>query len=147
MEKELVRVIKILNKHKIKYMLIGGYAVVLYGVRRSTFDIDIAIALDTSNIKKAVDLLHKLGFREKPSIIQPIYGMRFNYNGVDLDLMFIENPRFDIIYRYHDSIKYKDTVIKVPNIMDLVSIKESSIRDKDISDAIELRNIANLRRK
>ncbi len=57
MEKELIKVIKTLNKHKIKYMLIGGYAAILYGVKRATFDIDIAIALSQDNIRKTTALL------------------------------------------------------------------------------------------
>lgn len=145
MEKELIKVIKTLNKHKIQYMLIGGYAVILYGVRRSTFDIDIAIALSRENIWKTIQILNSIGFSQVPSDIHPNYGIKFSNGKAELDLMFIEQPRFDIIYAYHDTLNYKDTVIKMPNIMDLVSIKESSTRDKDIKDAIELRNIATLR--
>ncbi|MDD5615983.1 MAG: hypothetical protein PHH85_07245 [Candidatus Methanoperedens sp.] len=67
MEKELINIIKTLNKHKTKYLLIG------------------------------------------------------------VDLMFIEQPRFNIIYEYHT--------------------KESSLREKDRLDAQMLRNIASLRKK
>ena len=66
MEKELIKIIRLLNKHKIKYLLIGGFAVVLYGVPRSTFDIDIAISLDAKCIKKTLDLLSGLGFAQMP---------------------------------------------------------------------------------
>lgn len=148
MEKELIRIIKTLNKHKVKYMLIGGYAAILYGVKRATFDIDIAIALSQDNIQKTTTLLHNLRFREishEESGIHPNYGIKFSNGTAELDLMFIENPRFDLIYIYHESLRYKGTIIKMPNIMDLVSMKESSTRDKDIQDAITLRNIANMR--
>jgi hypothetical protein len=148
MEKELIKIIKTLNKHKIQYMLIGGYAVILYGVKRSTFDIDIAIGLSHDNIVKTSFLIHKIGFVQihpENSGINPNYGIRFTNGKVDLDLMFIENPIFDNLYRYHESLQYGGTTIKMPNIMDLVSLKESSMREKDIHDAIELRNIATLK--
>ena len=148
MEKELIKIIKTLNKHKIKYMLIGGYAAILYGVKRATFDIDLAIALSQDSIRKTITLLHRLKFIQIPpqeSGIHPNYGIKFSNGKAELDLMFIELPIFDIIYTYHESYRYGGTTIKMPNIMDLVSMKEASTRDKDIKDAIELRNIATVK--
>lgn len=138
MEKELIKIIKILNRHKTKYLLIGGFAAVLYGVPRSTFDIDIAISLDSKNIGDTINLLSGLGFSQIPeeeSHIKQEHGIALTNDKVEVDLMFIEQPRFDIIYEYHTKLSYKDTVIKLPNIMDLVSIKESSLREKDRLDA------------
>jgi len=148
MEKELIKIIRTLNKNKIKYLLIGGFAVVLYGVPRSTFDIDIAISLDSNCITRTLDLLSGLGFAQMPeeeSGILPEHGIALTDGNVEVDLMFIEQPRFDIIYDYHTKLPYKGTVIKMPNIMDLVSIKESSGREKDRQDAQILRNIASLK--
>jgi hypothetical protein len=150
MEKELIKIIKTLNKHKIKYLLIGGFAAVLYGVPRSTFDIDIAISPDSKNIGDTITLLSGLGFSQIPeeeSHIKQEHGIALTNGKVEVDLMFIEQPRFDIIYEYHTKLSYKGTIIKLPNIMDLVSIKESSLREKDRLDAQILRNIASLRRK
>ncbi len=150
MEKELIKIIKTLNKHKIKYLLIGGFAAVLYGVPRSTFDIDIAISPDSKNIGDTITLLSGLGFSQIPeeeSHIKQEHGIALTNGKVEVDLMFIEQPMFDIIYEYHTKLSYKGTIIKLPNIMDLVSIKESSLREKDRLDAQMLRNIASLRRK
>jgi hypothetical protein len=33
--------ITLLNKHKVAYILVGGYAVILHGYRRTTGDLDI----------------------------------------------------------------------------------------------------------
>lgn len=147
MEKELVKIAKLLNKHKIRYLLIGGYAAILYGVERATFDIDIAILSQSSEIKKTLSLLSKLKFIPIQSEIDLYYGMRLTDGKTKLDLMFIDEVRFNHIYNYHKKIQFKDTIIKLPNIMDLVYIKESSIRPKDIEDAITLRNIASARLK
>ncbi len=90
MERELIKIIKLLNKHRIKYLLIGGFAAVLYGVPRSTFDIDIAISLDSDGISKTTSLLSKLGFVEKEKLEG---GVRLTDGSVELDLMFIHNFR------------------------------------------------------
>ena len=39
-------VFKCLKKHKVKYLVIGGIAAILYGVPRATPDLDILIAVD-----------------------------------------------------------------------------------------------------
>lgn len=39
-----------LQKHDVKYLVIGGIASVLYGVPRATFDLDILIAATPDNV-------------------------------------------------------------------------------------------------
>ncbi len=96
MEKELIRIIKSFNKHKIEYLLIGGFAAVLYGVPRSTFDIDIAISLESKNISRAIALLSGLGFTEMPekeSGIHLEYGVALTNGKVEVDLMSASKNR------------------------------------------------------
>ncbi len=138
MERELIKIIKLLNKHRIKYLLIGGFAAVLYGVPRSTFDIDIAISLDSDSISKTTSLLSKLGFVEKEKLEG---GVKLTDGSVELDIMFIESYKFNFFYEYHKKLAYKSTIIKMPNIMDLIRMKESSSREKDQQDARHLRFI------
>ncbi len=138
MERELIKIIKRLNKHRIKYLLIGGVAAVLYGVPRSTFDIDIAISMDTESISKATSLLSESGFAEKEKLEG---GVRLTDGNVEIDLMFVESYKFNFFYEYHKELPYKGTVIKMPNIMDLIRMKESSSREKDKQDAQYLRFI------
>lgn len=144
MEKELLKIIKVFNKHRLDYLLIGGMAAILYGVKRATFDIDVAVALDSISINKAKSLLKKMRFWElSPEIskIDPRYGIGFTNGRVDVDLMYIEEPNFSFFYQYCTKLKYKGIIIKIPNIMDLVHIKEASPRDKDKQDAEALRYI------
>lgn len=144
MEKEIAKIIKILNKHKIKYLVIGGVAVVLYGVPRSTFDIDIGIALDNNEINKTISLLHKYGFYEKEPLGQ---GIRLTNNKIDLDLMYIEPYKFNFYYQYHKKHQYSDTIVKLPSMLDLIRMKETSDRPKDQEDARYLRIILSIGRK
>ena len=45
--------IKFLNEHNVRYLLLGGWAVGIYGNPRATKDIDFLIAIDDS-----VDLIN-----------------------------------------------------------------------------------------
>ncbi len=54
--------LKLLNSHKVKYLLIGGFAVGYYGYPRATGDMDIWIDIDLKNAKKMVQVLTEFGF-------------------------------------------------------------------------------------
>ena len=44
--------IQCLNKNKVKYLLLGGWAVGIYGQPRTTKDIDFIISKDKKNLNK-----------------------------------------------------------------------------------------------
>jgi len=54
--------LKLLNDHKVKYLLIGGYAVSYHGYPRSTADMDIWVAIEPNNADRLVAVLRKFGF-------------------------------------------------------------------------------------
>jgi len=49
------------QKHKVKYIVIGGIASVLYGVPRATFDLDILIDATPENTQRLLDALLEAG--------------------------------------------------------------------------------------
>jgi predicted nucleotidyltransferase len=54
--------LKLLNDHKVEYLLIGGYAVSYYGYPRATADMDIWVAMNPVNADKIVAALKEFGF-------------------------------------------------------------------------------------
>ena len=54
--------LKLLEDHKVHYLLIGGYAVGYYGYPRATADMDIWIAIHPDNAQKIVSVLREFGF-------------------------------------------------------------------------------------
>ena len=56
--------IQLLNKHKVKYLIVGGYAVSLYARPRNTDDIDFWIEAKQENAKKILKVLKEFGFGE-----------------------------------------------------------------------------------
>lgn len=51
-----------LNEAGVRYLVCGGLAVVAHGHVRVTHDIDLALALDQSNLRSALRLFEALGF-------------------------------------------------------------------------------------
>ena len=54
--------LKLLQDHKVRYLLIGGYAVGYHGYVRATGDMDIWIEREKENAKKMVAVLEQFGF-------------------------------------------------------------------------------------
>jgi len=54
--------LRLLNAHKVEYLLIGGYAVNYHGYPRATADMDIWIAVHPANADRVVAALKGFGF-------------------------------------------------------------------------------------
>jgi hypothetical protein len=58
---EFKQILLLLNKHKVNYMLIGGYAVIYYGYERNTTDMDIWLKPDNKNRDALIKALKEFG--------------------------------------------------------------------------------------
>ncbi|MDO8705511.1 MAG: hypothetical protein Q7J84_11250 [Sulfuricaulis sp.] len=52
-----------LEAAKIRYMLVGGLAMNLYGVPRSTMDVDIVLAMDQGNLQAFLNMAKQLNMK------------------------------------------------------------------------------------
>lgn len=58
--KELVKLCDALNSSKIRYVVVGGCAVILHGYYRTTHDIDLVIDPSSENVKNLKESLYRL---------------------------------------------------------------------------------------
>ncbi|NHI94334.1 MAG: hypothetical protein EAX96_17715 [Candidatus Lokiarchaeota archaeon] len=149
-------IIKALFENKIKYLIVGGLAVNLYGVPRVTQDIDLIIYMERENILKLNHLLKNLGYIPRlavnpddltnKEIIKEwienknlkafsFYNERENYKVVDIILV---HP-LDFLKAFERKTikKIDETEIYIVSIDDLILMKEVVGRKQDFSD-IEL---------
>ena len=59
---EFSELLKSLNSHDVRYLVVGGYAVAYHGHPRTTGDIDIWIERSAENASWVVDALRDFGF-------------------------------------------------------------------------------------
>src|SRR3989338_7939169 len=59
------KLLRELYKNKVKYLVVGGWAVNLHGYDRITGDLDIILLLDDENLKKFLKVVNKLGLRPR----------------------------------------------------------------------------------
>src|ERR1035438_1974201 len=62
---EYKRLLLLLIKHKVNFMLIGGYAVIYYGYERLTSDMDIWLEPDNMNRDRLIEALKDFGIRNE----------------------------------------------------------------------------------
>lgn len=61
-QKDYEELLELLNKHKVKYCIVGSYAVAFYSRPRYTKDIDILIEPTPENAGKILKALNEFGF-------------------------------------------------------------------------------------
>ncbi len=143
--------LKTFNKHKIKYLIVGGFAVNSYGFMRSTADLDLWIATDKSNLNKLSEALVALNYQNK-AIKTGISELTENRN-INLkhgNFFKIKLISFlSGILTFHEAYKRKTTKnilglkVSVIGFDDLCNIKIKSGRRKDLLDVKELKRIRN----
>ncbi len=140
-----------LVKHKISYMIVGGYAVNFHGFSRNTVDIDLVIKFNLTNLKKIEKLLHEMGMISRlPIDAVSIYKFRDEYiknrNLIAWNFYKEDEPtdQVDILIT-HDIGDFKSETFRVGEFKfkviskeDLIKMKRDSGREKDLVDIREL---------
>ncbi len=63
-EKDCEEFLSLLNKHNVKYCIIGSFAVAFYAKPRYTKDLDVLVEPSEGNARKILRVLEELGFGE-----------------------------------------------------------------------------------
>ena len=66
---DIEELLNALNAERVRYLVVGGVAVVLHGYTRATFDLDLVINLESSNLERALQVLASRGFRPQDNNI------------------------------------------------------------------------------
>ncbi len=62
LNKDFLEFIALLEKERVEYLVVGGYAVAIHGFPRYTGDIDFFVALDSGNAEKPLRVFAAFGF-------------------------------------------------------------------------------------
>lgn len=146
-----------LNQASVKYLVVGGVAVNLYGIQRATADLDIVLKLDDRNVKQFIRVAKRLGLRPKMPIniedfadpqkreewlhlknmqVFSLYDEKKPFFLLDV---FVEEPfNFDLAYGSKESFYLEDAEIPVVAISHLIEMKKGSGRPQDLADIYHL---------
>jgi hypothetical protein len=138
-EKDYEELLKLFNKHKVRYCIVGAYAVAFYARPRYTKDIDILIEPDIENGKRIMSALDEFGFgslnlseedfSKKGKIIQ------LGYEPVQVDIITsIQGCNFKQAWKNRVLGTYGKEKVYFIGINELIKNKEISNRKQDQID-------------
>ncbi|WP_175607523.1 DUF6036 family nucleotidyltransferase [Deinococcus marmoris] len=129
-----------LNTFEVRYLLIGGYAVNLYGFVRTTGDMDFFIDLEASNIQKLVAAYHEFGVGSvEAALFQPGKIVRMGVPPMRLEVLNrISGVDFAEAYAERETVELEGLSVPVISLRHLRANKVASGRPKDLGDLSEL---------
>lgn len=150
LDEDLIYFWKTLNKYDIKYIMVGGFAVNLYGYARTTSDIDVLIKDDMANRKNLAKAFLELGYGDISfEHLQFVPGWA-NFHigsGVQLDIMTSlkgVDKSFNEMLQLAPVAEIEGVPVPFLHINHLIANKKSVDRSKDQIDVIELEKIKKL---
>lgn len=132
--------LRIFNDHNVRYMVIGGYAVVQYAEPRFTKDLDVLISTDATNAETVFNALREFGapltgltpndFAEEGFFFQ----MGVPPLRVDI-LMGIPGIQFEDCWNRRVEVDFEGLKVIFISKQDLIASKRAAGRPQDLIDA------------
>jgi Uncharacterised nucleotidyltransferase len=151
-------IVRALNEHGVRFLVVGGIAVNAHGYGRTTFDLDLVIQLSPENIRRAFSAFSILGYtplvpitaddfseasnrarwkREKGMFVLQFHSDLHRQTRVDV---FVEEP-FDFDVEYTAAFQSEiapELQIRILRLESLIRMKKATGRSKDIEDVRHL---------
>ncbi len=131
--------LRLLNSHRVEYLLIGGYAVGYHGYPRATNDIDVWVAIHTDNAERLVNVMQAFGFSvpglSKELFLEQEKIIRMGVPPMRIEVLTsISGVIFDECYAARIVGKMDGVQVNLINLDHLKQNKKASGRYKDLSD-------------
>ncbi|MEI6169257.1 MAG: nucleotidyltransferase [bacterium] len=133
----------LLTEHKVRYLVVGGYAVAVHGYPRYTGDLDVFIALDSQTAEAVAGAFYEFGFSKSDidarTFLVPKSIVEVGHEPLKLHVMnAISGVTFDDAYTRRQTVRLDDLDVPFIGYEDLVRNKSATGRGKDKVDVEEL---------
>jgi predicted nucleotidyltransferase len=148
---DLREFLRLLTKHKVEHLLIGGYAVSLHGFPRNTGDMDVWVNPSVANAAAIRVALEEFGFATTAETLialqTPGSILRMGYPPLRIELLTAPSGvAFDECLRRSELMQLGNHAVQTIGLDDLIVNKRAAGRPKDLIDALELERLRNQRR-
>ncbi len=131
--------IQSLNDNRVRYLVIGGYAVAFHGHPRYTKDLDVWLAMNPDNAAKMVKALEQFGFgslglkAEDFLVPDQIIQLGYAPNRIDL-LTTLEGVEFENCYASRVEVEIDEIKANFIDLDNLKRNKKATGRHQDLAD-------------
>jgi len=136
--RDFKELLSILEKHEVRYLVVGGYAVMLYSEPRWTKDLDLWVALDPPNARAVFRALREFGAPlaglTEQDFTAPGYFYQMGNPPLRVDVMMgIPGGDFDAAWERRRTIALGECKIHFIGREDLIAVKLASGREQDLN--------------
>jgi len=137
--------LQLLKSNDVKFLIVGAYALGVYGYPRATGDIDIWVLASSENSQKIYKALKEFGaplhqIGESTFVQQSIiFQIGVAPRRIDI-ITGIDGVEFADAYEHRQEIEVDGMLVSFISKADLIKNKMSTGRDKDRLDAKQLEN-------
>jgi hypothetical protein len=134
--------IQLLNQQRVKYLVVGGYAVAYHGFPRYTGDIDFFVEPTPRNAAALIEVFRAFGFRHPPAadlFLKPGNIVRIGWQPNRLEVMNrIDGVKFSECWKTRKQPQISGMRINFISLPHLKKNKKASGRAKDLEDLRQL---------
>ena len=151
--------LRLLDRHRVRFLVVGGEAVIHHGYPRLTGDIDLFVERTATNMRRLYDALREFWEGEVPAVasaeelLEPDLVVQFGRppNRIDLfnqlgRVVFAAAWRRRIRERLHIS-KSRSIPLPIIGLEDLLASKREAGRHKDLDDVEHLTRVLQAKRR
>lgn len=143
LNQDFLEFIKLLESNQVQYLIVGGYAVGIYGFPRYTGDIDFFVAVREDNAAKLLAVFDQFGFGgiglKVDDFLQENFVIEIGREPQKIQVLTgIDGVSFEECYNRRLVVDYDGQKMKYIGLDDLLKNKRASGRAKDLIDVQEL---------
>jgi hypothetical protein len=158
-------ILNALAKEHVRYVVVGGVAVVLQGSPRFTADLDLVVWLDPENARRAVTALAALGYRPRAPVLPEQFAdasvratwvreknmtvftlWSAQHPATEVDLFAEEPVPFEELWSRASTATIGEVSVRVASLEDLIAMKSTTGRQKDQQDIAVLKQLLTVRK-
>jgi len=141
--------LNLFEKHKVRYLVVGAYAVMKYSEPRFTKDLDLWIATDIENANSVYLALKEFGAPlanlAADDFTHPDYFYQMGIAPLRVDIMMsIPGVEFEEAWKNREAVELDNLKIPFISRLDLMRAKEASGRPQDKIDIERLKEAEQL---
>ena len=137
------KILEILSRHKVDFIVVGGVCAVLHGAPVTTFDIDLVHSRKSENLEcllAALDELHAFYREKKEQKIRPQLShistkghhlLMTKFGPLDLLGIIGRDHDFEALAHHTEKVKVGEQEVSMLDLETLISVKEETAREKD----------------
>ncbi|GAB5524449.1 MAG: nucleotidyl transferase AbiEii/AbiGii toxin family protein [Roseivirga sp.] len=143
---DFLEFINALNLNGVRYILVGGYSVILHGYPRTTGDLDIWVENNEDNYRKLEKAFKAFRLPTFDMTLENFMNtdkfdvFRFGRQPIAIDIITqLKGIRFDNAWENVETQKFEGISVNYISYSDLLTAKKASGRARDINDIDNLR--------